>query len=52
MDEGQKVARLVVEFPELSCEECSIALEAQAGNLAAAVAILDMHASSVRLLYI
>jgi hypothetical protein len=48
MDEGQKLARLALEFPELSAAECGAALQAQAGNLAAAVAILDMHVSAVR----
>jgi hypothetical protein len=50
MDEGQKLARLALEFPELSAAECRAALQAQAGNLAAAVAILDMHVSAVRAL--
>lgn len=48
MDEGQKLERLALEFPELSAAECGAALQAQAGNLAAAVAILDMHVSAVR----
>ena len=48
MDEEQKLARLALEFPELSAAECGAALQAQAGNLAAAVAILDMHVSAVR----
>ena len=47
MDEGQKLARLALEFPELTAAECGAALQAQAGNLAAAVAILDMHVSAV-----
>lgn len=48
MDEGQKLACLMREFPELSAEECSAALCAQAGNLHAAVAVLDMHLTEVR----
>lgn len=47
MEEGQKLALLAAEFPELSRGECQNALEAQAGNLQAAAAILALHASSV-----
>ena len=48
MDDGQKLARLMLEFPELPAQECGAALAAQAGNLSAAVAILDLHVSEVR----
>ncbi len=46
----QKVLLLALEFSELSQAEVENALEAQAGNLQAAAAILSLHASTVRCL--
>lgn len=49
LDWEQRALLLAAEFPELSRAEVCNALEAQAGNLQAAAAILSLHASAVRI---